>query len=80
MAFQLHLYKGMTATYLRNRLRDLKLAKELVRLVREDLKNVEVLRNGFLLNDLTNIEIAIELAHEDILKELIKAGLLENGL
>lgn len=66
----------MNATTLRRRLRDLKLAEELVKTAREDIKNVNKDEIFQLLNDLANIEVAINQAHESLNKQLKLLGFI----
>lgn len=66
----------MTATILRRKLADLKLAETFVRSFKEHLEEYDKNKLALLMIDLANIEVAINMAHEKLLVELKEAGLL----
>lgn len=66
----------MKATTLRRHLQDLKIAEQMVKNARENMKNIESIRNLKLHEDLANIEVALECVRKMLMTELYEAGLI----
>lgn len=70
----------MKATILRRRLQDLRLAEQLIKNTREDVKNLDSVRARGLHMDLANIEAALATVRRQLMQELVDAGIIDQQI